>query len=68
MTLDKNDEAVRGALTRAIARLGHAPAIEALAAELARAGIKLDTGEQLRLFPHKHGCDGFYAEVLTRTS
>jgi len=37
MTLDKDDEAVRGALTRAIARLGHAPAIEALAAELSRA-------------------------------
>lgn len=34
--LDKNDEAVRGALTRAIARLGHAPAIETLAAELSR--------------------------------
>lgn len=36
MTLDKNDEAVRGALTRAIARLGHAPPLEALAAELSR--------------------------------
>ena len=38
------------------------------AAELARAGIELDTGAALRLFPHKHGCDGFYAEVLTRTA
>ena len=38
------------------------------AAELAHAGIGLDTGQKLRLFPHKHGCDGFYAEVLTRTS
>jgi len=36
-------------------------------AELARAGIKLDTGQALRLLPHKHGCDGFYADVLTRT-
>ena len=37
MTVDKNDEAVRGALTRAIARLGHAPSIDVLAAELSRA-------------------------------
>ena len=37
-------------------------------AELARAGVELDTGETLRLFPHKHGCDGFYAAVLTRTA
>ena len=36
-------------------------------AELARAGIELDTGPALKLLPHKHGCDGFYAEVLTRT-
>jgi len=38
------------------------------AAELSRAGIGLDTGTALRLLPHKHGCDGFYAEVLTRTA
>ena len=34
------------------------------AAELARAGIALDTGPALQLFPHRHGCDGFYAAVL----
>ena len=34
--IDKDDEAVRGALTRAIARLGHAPGLDALAAELSR--------------------------------
>ncbi len=38
------------------------------AAELARAGIALDTGPTLKLFPHKHGCDGFFAAVLTRTA
>jgi 16S rRNA (cytosine967-C5)-methyltransferase len=38
------------------------------AAELARAGIALDTGPAMRLLPHKHGCDGFYAEVLTRAT
>ncbi len=37
------------------------------AAELARAGIALDTGPMLRLYPHRHGCDGFFAAVLERT-
>ncbi len=36
------------------------------AAELARAGIALDTGRALKLLPHTHGCDGFYAAVLER--
>jgi 16S rRNA (cytosine967-C5)-methyltransferase len=36
------------------------------AAELARAGIALDTGRMLRLYPHRHGCDGFFAAVLER--
>jgi len=36
------------------------------AAELARAGIALDTGPRLRLLPHVHGCDGFFAAVLER--
>ena len=36
------------------------------AAELARAGIALDTGPALKLRTHEHGCDGFYAAVLTR--
>jgi len=36
------------------------------AAELARAGIPLESGPTLRLYPHHHGCDGFYAAVLER--
>ena len=36
------------------------------AAELARAGIALDSGRMLRLYPHRHGCDGFFAAVLER--
>jgi 16S rRNA (cytosine967-C5)-methyltransferase len=36
------------------------------AAELARAGIALDTGRLLQLYPHRHGCDGFFAAVLER--
>jgi len=35
-------------------------------AELARAGITLDTGKLLRLYPHLHGCDGFFAALLQR--
>jgi 16S rRNA (cytosine967-C5)-methyltransferase len=36
------------------------------AAELARAGIALDTGPALKLLPHLHGCDGFHAAALER--
>ena len=36
------------------------------AAEFARAGIALDTGPRLRVFPHRHRCDGFFAAVLER--
>jgi 16S rRNA (cytosine967-C5)-methyltransferase len=35
-------------------------------AELARAGIALDTGPTLKLLPHVHGCDGFFGAVMTR--
>ena len=38
------------------------------AAELARAGIAIDCGQYLRLLPHRHGCDGFFAAVLERRS
>lgn len=33
---------------------------------LAKQGIVLDTGEDLRLLPHTHDTDGFYAAVLER--
>jgi len=38
------------------------------AAELARAGIALDTGGTLKLLPHRHGCDGFFAAVFARSA
>jgi len=38
------------------------------AADLARAGIPLDTGSTLKLLPHRHHCDGFFAAVLERTA
>jgi 16S rRNA (cytosine967-C5)-methyltransferase len=40
---------------------------QSVAAILAQAGVALDTGAQLRLYPHRHGCDGFFAAVLTRS-
>ena len=36
-------------------------------AELARLSIALDTGPALRLLPHRHGCDGFFAAILQRS-
>jgi 16S rRNA (cytosine967-C5)-methyltransferase len=33
---------------------------------LAAQGIALDTGEQLRVYPHSHGMDGFFAAALER--
>jgi 16S rRNA (cytosine967-C5)-methyltransferase len=38
------------------------------AGELARLGIALDTGPRLRLLPHVHGCDGFFAAIIERTA
>jgi 16S rRNA (cytosine967-C5)-methyltransferase len=37
-------------------------------AELKRANVALDTGPMLRLYPHVHGCDGFFAAILERAS
>jgi len=37
------------------------------AEDLARANIALDTGSTLKLLPHRHGCDGFFAAVLERS-
>ena len=33
---------------------------------LAQQHIPLDTGDYLQLYPHRHGCDGFFAAVLSR--
>jgi 16S rRNA (cytosine967-C5)-methyltransferase len=33
---------------------------------LAKQGIDVDCGEDMRLLPHRHGTDGFYAAVLER--
>ncbi len=34
---------------------------------LAKQGIAVDCGEDMRLAPHRHGTDGFYAAVLERS-
>jgi 16S rRNA (cytosine967-C5)-methyltransferase len=35
-------------------------------AELGRAGVEIETGAMLHLYPHRHGCDGFFAAVMER--
>jgi 16S rRNA (cytosine967-C5)-methyltransferase len=35
---------------------------------LAQTRIPLDTGDFLQLYPHRHGCDGFFAAILERAS
>ena len=59
---DENEAIVEGFLA---AHSDFAPGDAAT--ELTRAGIALDTGRMLRLYPHRHGCDGFFAAVLERT-
>jgi 16S rRNA (cytosine967-C5)-methyltransferase len=46
------------------------PAFQALSCAelLAAQRIALDTGERLRLLPHVHGTDGFYAAVFVKNS
>jgi 16S rRNA (cytosine967-C5)-methyltransferase len=58
---DENEAIVEGFLAgHADFRLGDA------AAELERAGVAIDAGKMLHLYPHRHGCDGFFAAVLER--
>ncbi len=40
--------------------------LQPAAPELARAQVPLDTGEMLKLLPHRHRTDGFFAAVMTR--
>jgi len=35
---------------------------------LAQQKIELDAGDNLQLWPHRHGCDGFFAAVMERIS
>ena len=59
---DENEAVVDGFLS------AHADfALGDATAELARAGVALDAGKLLHLYPHRHGCDAFFAAVLERT-
>ena len=62
--LQEENEAIVEAFQRA------APEFKPLscAALLAAQKIPLDTGERLRLWPHMHGTDGFFAAAFERTS
>ncbi len=60
--LPEENEAIIAAFLAAHPQFTQASA----AAELARANIALDTGPTLKLLPHLHGCDGFFAAVLQR--
>lgn len=48
--------------------LGTHPEFVSLSAEevLGKQGIALETGQRLRLMPHTHGTDGFFAAVMER--
>ena len=58
---DEND-----AIVDAFLRVHDTFAERDAASLLAQAGVPLDTGPRLRLLPHLHGCDGFFAAVLER--
>lgn len=60
--LDEENAAIVDAFLANHAEFHRLSAQEALAAQ----GIAIDCGEYLRLTPHKHGTDGFYAAVLER--
>ncbi len=60
--LDEENAAIVDAFLATHAGFHRLSAQEVLAAQ----GIAIDCGEDLRLSPHKHGTDGFYAAVLER--
>jgi 16S rRNA (cytosine967-C5)-methyltransferase len=62
--LHEENEAVTGHFQRE-----HRDFVPLSCAELfAAQRIQLNTGEQLRLFPHRHATDGFYAAAFVRNS
>ncbi len=61
--LRAENQDVVGAFLDAHPRFTVLPARDALRQQ----HIALDTGEFLQLYPHRHGCDGFFAAVLVRS-
>jgi 16S rRNA (cytosine967-C5)-methyltransferase len=61
--LQEENDAIADEFLRSHADFRPVSCAELLAAQR----IALDTGERLRLLPHVHGTDGFYAAAFTRT-
>jgi len=62
--LPEENDAIVDAFLAAHPQFGEGDA----AADLARAGIALDTGKRLRVAPDTHRCDGFFSAVLDRAT
>jgi 16S rRNA (cytosine967-C5)-methyltransferase len=62
--LHEENDAVTAAFERENREFAAVSCTELLGAQR----IALDTGERLRLFPHLHGTDGFYAAAFVRNS
>jgi len=60
--LPEENEAIADAFGAAHAQFAPLSCSELLAAQR----IDLDCGEHLRLWPHRHGCDGFFAAAYER--
>jgi len=60
--LPEENEAIADAFGAAHAEFAPLPCRQLLAAQR----IDLDCGERLRLWPHRHGCDGFFAAAYER--
>jgi len=60
--LPEENEAIADAFAAAHAEFAPLSCRELLAAQR----IELDCGERLRLWPHRHGCDGFFAAAFER--
>jgi 16S rRNA (cytosine967-C5)-methyltransferase len=62
--LQEENDTVTAAFQREHAEFAPVSCAELLAAQR----IALDTGDKLRLFPHLHGTDGFYAAAFVKNS
>ena len=69
--ITSNVRELEGALNRLIAHanlFGRPVTLESAQEVLHKQGVMLETGERLRLLPHLHDTDGFFAAVLERVA
>jgi 16S rRNA (cytosine967-C5)-methyltransferase len=64
--LDAENEAVAQAFEAAHAGFARLPAAQALARSRVAGAAELVEGDRLRLWPHRHGTDGFFAALWIR--